>query len=275
MGISIFANHAHVFPESINPAGMIPRLLRLMEECGIEQQICFAPFPHQCDGKDLEPNAWLAGEISKQPSLKGFGTIDFRRKDLAQQVKRVAELGLLGLKLHPNAQEFDLTEARSFEVYGAAQEHRLFCSFHSGVHQSRLKETAVLKFDEVAWEFPNLRFSLEHVGGYHFFREGLAVIFNHVPPPWDKSRKCNVFGGLASVFTQHQNRFWYLRPDQLLELYQQVGADQLIFGLDFPYNLERETRMGIETLKKLGLPEPDLAKILGGNLRRELNVAGR
>ncbi len=33
---------------------------------------------------------------------------------------------------------------------------------------------------------------------------------------------------------QHQNRFWYLRPDQLLELFQQVGAEQLIFGLGLP-----------------------------------------
>ena len=275
MGISIFANHAHVFPESFNPAGTIPRLMRLMDECAIDQQIGFAPFPHQCDGRDLEPNSWLAGEISKQPRLLGFGTIDFRRKDLAAQVKAVADLGLVGLKLHPNAQEFDILAPEALEVYAAAQEHRLFCSFHSGVHQSRLKGTAVLKFDEIAWDFPDLRFSLEHVGGYHFFREGLAVIFNHVPPPWEKNRKCNVFGGLASVFTQHQNRFWYLTPEQLMELYLQVGADQLIFGLDFPYNLERETGMALKTLHGLGLPEADLAKILGGNLRRELNITAR
>ena len=93
-----------------------------------------------------------------------------------------------------------------------------------------------------------------------------------VPPPWAPKQKCNVFGGLASIFTQHQNRFWYLGPERLLELVAQVGAGQLIFGLDFPYNLERETIMGLEAISGLGLDEEEKASVLGGNLRRELGL---
>src|SRR5205814_9655464 len=148
-------------------------------------------------------------------------------------------------------------------------ERRLFLTFHTGVHRSRLMQNIVLRFDEIAWNFPELRFSMEHVGGYHFFHEALAVIFNHVPPPWEPGRKCNVFAGLASVFTPDHNRFWYMSDDRLKELAAQVGTRQLIFGLDFPYNLEAETRLGIETIRRL-FAEPDVSHILGGNLRREL-----
>jgi len=81
-----------------------------------------------------------------------------------------------------------------------------------------------------------------------------------------------VFAGLASVFTQHQNRFWYLSPAQIKELIAQVGSTQVIFGLDFPYNLEHETRIALSTLASLGLPESDLDNILGNNLRRELGL---
>ena len=122
----------------------------------------------------------------------------------------------------------------------------------------------------MAWGFPNLKFSMEHVGGYHFFEEALAVIFNHVPPPWEKG-KCNVFAGLASVFTANHNRFWHLTDDRLKELHAQVGAKQLIFGLDFPYNLEEQTRTGLDTIRRLFSPA-DQALILGGNLRRELSL---
>ncbi len=268
----VFANHAHVSPASISPAGTIDRLLKLMDACHIAQQVCFAPFPHQVDALKLDPNQWLADELKHHSNLYGFGTIDFRRDDLAGQVKRCSDLGLKGLKLHPNAQHFDITSVQAFEVYRAAQDLDLFCTFHSGVHQSPLKETSVLKFDEVAWSFPRLRFSMEHVGGYHFFKDALAVLFNHVPPPWKADKKCRVFAGLASVFTQYTNRFWYLSPEQLKEIHAQVGADQMIFGLDFPYNLEKETFTAYETLGNLGLSEADLAKILGGNLRRELKV---
>ena len=47
----------------------------------------------------------------------------------------------------------------------------------------------------------------------------------------------------------------------------------MIFGLDFPYNKEKETMLGITTIReRLGLSEADAAMVLGGNLRRELGL---
>ena len=60
--------------------------------------------------------------------------------------------------------------------------------------------------------------------------------------------------------------------ERLLEAVAQAGAAQLIFGLDFPYNLEDNTKLALRTLRDLGLPEQDLELILGGNLRRELGL---
>ena len=276
MTYRVFVNHAHVFPASINPHGTVDRLLRLMDACGIDRAVCFAPFCHQCDGTEIEhPNDWLSQTIARESSrLLGFGTVDPLRADIPGQIRRVVELGFRGLKLHPNAQGFDLLSPPAMEVYAAAQEHDLFCSFHSGVHRSRLAGTRVIDFDEIAWNFPRLRFSLEHVGGYHFFNEALAVIFNHVPPPWelDKGKRCNVFAGLASVFSQERNRFWYLSDERLRELAAQVGARQMIFGLDFPYNGEVETKLGLRRIREL-LDAEAQAQILGGNLARELRLA--
>jgi hypothetical protein len=41
--------------------------------------------------------------------------------------------------------------------------------------------------------------------------------------------------------------------------------------LDFPYNLESQTKMGMETIRRLFNKE-DQALILGGNLRREVGL---
>jgi hypothetical protein len=269
----VFANHAHVFPESVNPQGTIDRLLRLMDECEIEAAVCFAPFAKQVAAlPGIQPNRWLAKQLAGTPRLHGFGTIDFQREDFEDQVREAVDLGFRGLKLHPNAQAFDILSPSAFEVYEAAERHDLFVSFHSGVHYYRLLEYRVAHFDEVAHHFPNLRFSLEHVGGYHYFNEALAVLVNRFPPPWIKDKKCNVFAGLASIFTQHQNRFWYLKPEQIMEVILQTSIDQAIFGLDFPYNLEKETKIGLETIRGLPLTDADKDKILGGNLRRELKL---
>jgi predicted TIM-barrel fold metal-dependent hydrolase len=270
MTTRILAHHAHVFPADVNPAGTIARLLSLLDACAIEQAVCFAPFA-QHSAAGFDPNGWLAGELKNQPRLSGFGTIDFAASNFPDQVRRAVDLGFCGLKLHPNAQKFAVLGQPAREVYAAAQDADLFLTFHTGVHRSRLADCRLIDFDQIAWDYPNLRFSMEHMGGYHFFNEALAVIFNHVPPPW-KPGKCRLFAGLASVFTQHQNRFWYLSPEQIKELIAQIGSTQVIFGLDFPYNLERETQMALTTLRSLGLPESDLNNILGDNLRRELSI---
>lgn len=272
MSDGILANHAHVFPASVNPDATIDRLLRLLDVCGIQQAVCFAPFAYQCDSSGVDPNSWLVGELKKHADrLVGFGTIDTRRSDLADQARRAAELGLLGLKLHPNAQRFDILADALLELYAAAEELDLFVCFHTGVHHSPLLQTALVRFDEIAWRFPKLKFSLEHVGGYHFFNEALAVIFNHVPPPWEPDGKCNVFAGLTSVFTTDRNRFWYLDDVRLKELAAQVGVGQLIFGLDFPYNLEEQTLTALRRIRQLFSPD-EQQLILGGNLRRELGL---
>jgi uncharacterized protein len=270
MSSPIYANHAHLSPASINPNGTVDRLLQLLDACGIEGAVCFAPFAHQVRNAGLRPNDWLAESIAGRPRLRGFGTLDFAAPDMAAQVRRIAELGLAGLKMHPNAQEYDLLCPRAMEAYAQAEELGLFVSFHTGVHAYRLAHTAMWKFDEVAQYFPRLRFSLEHMGGYHFFNEALAVLFNHYPPPWVQGQKCHVFAGLASIFTEHQNRMWHLRPDQITEIVLQTSAEQCIFGLDFPYNLERETNIGLETISSLPLSQEQKDLILGGNLRREL-----
>lgn len=269
MADGIFANHAHVFPASVWADGTVDDLLRMMDACGIEQAVCFAPFAYQLEGRNIDANEWLAGELAPHPRLCGFGTIDLRRLDIAQQVRRAKELGMRGLKLHPAAQEFDILGREAFAVYEAAQEHRLFLSFHSGIHHYRLRHNAIAGYDEIAWHFPRLRFSMEHVGGYHFFPEALAVIVNNL----HHEGGATVFAGLTSVFTQDVNRAWYLAPDRLHELLAQAGSQMAIFGLDFPYNREQQTKTALKALRELGLAAGDLSNILGGTLRRVLGLA--
>ena len=274
--MQVFANHAHVFPSSLNPGGTIDRLLSLLDACEIDGAVCFAPFAHQSKAGDPDPVEWLARELSRRSRLCGFGTVDLRRENtdlsIADQVRRIKDLGLLGIKMHPNAQQFDLLSPEAFEAYAAAQEYGLFVTFHSGVHHYRIKHYNVLNFDEVAEHFPDLRFSLEHVGGYHFFPQALAVIVNRIPFPPVPGRRCMVYGGLTSVFTPDYNRYWYMPRERLMEAVLQATPDQLIFGLDFPYNLEENTLFALQTLRSLGLEQHQLAKILGGNLREALGL---
>jgi predicted TIM-barrel fold metal-dependent hydrolase len=274
MAIRILANHAHVFPAAVNADGTIDRLLTFLDNTGIEQAVCFAPFAHQCEraGFQQPPNDWLAGALRGQPRLFGFGTLDLERPDIEAQVRHAKKLGLLGLKMHPNAQKFDILCPAALKAYAAAEAQEMFITFHTGVHRYPLRGINVQHFDEIAWKFPDLRFSLEHVGGYSYFPDALAVIVNAIPYPPVPGRRCMVYAGLTSCLTPNYLRFWYLPPERLNELILQAGVDQLIFGLDFPYNKEDHIEIAINTIKSLDLLEPDQAKILGGNLREALGL---
>ena len=241
----IFANHAHVFPEEAKPGCGIDSLKALMDECSIERAVCFAPFPSQYKEYNMPGDciSWLAGAIKNDDSLVGFGTIDFDSGDITGQVNRIADLGFRGIKLHPAYQEFNIMGDKACEVYSAAQENGLFLSFHTGLHWHRIADYQPLLFDEVAWNFPRLKFSMEHVGGYHFFREALAVICNNHHRASDPRR---VYAGLTSIMPDDNGLpdYWTLSDDELLTLIHQGDDDCAIFGLDFPYRKALYDKMG-------------------------------
>lgn len=265
--MKIFANHAHVFRKDQREDGTVSVLLQLMEETKIEKSACFAPFYEW--GLDYNPNQWLAKEILNHPELVGFGVVDFNKKNIPSQVKEIKELGFKGIKLHPAFQKFAIDGPEAFELYKEAQKENLFCSFHTGVHWHRIKDYQPLLFDEVAYQFPDLKFSMEHVGGYCFFKEALAVMLNN---RHEETGHCNVYAGLTSVFDNDKNRFWYLGKENVEALLHMTSDELCIFGLDFPYNGKEKINEAIAAIEQLSISEQAKQNILGGNLARILQI---
>ena len=268
MSYEIFANHAHVFPKNVWPEGSIDSLLRTMDTCGIGRCVCFATFPSQLKPGSEETNGWLARQLRSHDRLVGFGVVDFDQPDLRGQVDRIADLGFKGIKMHPAFQKFAVDGERAFEVYARAQELGLFLSFHTGVHWHRIRDYQVWRFDEVAYHFPRLRFSMEHLGGYCFFNEGLAVMLNNTR----RGQEPRIYAGLTSVFDPDANRAWHLSDDKIHDLIWQTGDKASIFGLDFPYNDAGKIKQAIDHLANMDLPEETKQAIFSKNLRRILDI---
>ena len=136
MDTEIFANHAHLFAKNTRPDGDIDSLKRLLDDCGIAGCVCFAMFPHQRDRwefkGDVNENLWL--DIRDEKNLVGFGTVDFTRDDIEEQVRKIDELGFKGIKIHPAAQEINIMGEKPQRLYAEAEKRGLFLSFHTGLH---------------------------------------------------------------------------------------------------------------------------------------------
>jgi len=263
----VFVNHVHLFPKEVRPDGTLDAFLAISDALDFEGAVCFAPFSYQFEDalREEDPNDWLAETLRDRPELTGYGTLD-PKKPAAPQVRRIAGLGFPGIKLHPPAQKFEIFGEWAREAYAAMEEHRLIADFHLGVHWHRLSHYDPLACDEIAWHFPGLRMVFEHVGGWHYYRQVLAVIVNN-------SRRGNhLHAGIASVLDRENQRYWYLGPEGVEECRWQIGPELLIYGLDFPYNGLAAIRRDLEVIRALPWPVEDIAALLGGNLRRLLDL---
>lgn len=270
MSRRIFANHCHIYPKERRPKGTVDALKETMEKCGIEKAVCFAPFPYvmRDAGLTQNNNEFLAEGIKNDERFVGFGTVDFDRDDIADQVRHIAALGFKGIKVHPAAQEISVVGEKAFALYAEAVEQKLFLSFHTGLHWHRIKDYHPLLFDEVAWHFPDLQFSMEHIGGYHFFRDALAVMCNnarHTP-------HANVYAGWTSVTDTDKNDIWSLSDDELLAVIRQTGDEMSIFGTDFPFKNAKKINAAIERFEALPISEEAKDSLFGKNLARALKI---
>ena len=155
--------------------------------------------------------------------------------------------------------------SKAKEFYALGAELKMAFDWHTETHHSRLSATHPLKFDDVAWDFPNLKMIFEHMGGRTYFEDFLAILTNQ------DAKYPRLFAGVTSVLSKENNRFWYLGPEKILDIAEFAGADKMIFGLDFPWNSKEVNKNDIQTILSLPLKSGENGKILGGNLLSILN----
>ncbi len=270
--MEIFANHAHLFPADVRPEGSVDSLLSLMDACGIERAVCFAPFRQQvADAGYDKPNEWLVEEIAEEPRLVGFGAINPTEDDSIPRLERARDIGLLGIKLHPAFDKFDILDERAMQFYGVAEEMEMPLDFHTGVHWYRLMDNHPLKFDEVAFFHPKLVMILEHIGGRPFYEQMLAVLGNNNV----LNGSPRLLAGVASVLNKDFQKLWYLGIERIAEVIHIFGEDVCIYGLDFPYNSVEMVQDDIRQLRSLDVSEQALGKLFGGNLERTIGLSAQ
>jgi predicted TIM-barrel fold metal-dependent hydrolase len=266
----MFISHCHVgavpFGLSNHPqAGTVELLLCILEKVGADGAGVFAPFPHPHLGwggeaaqRYADPNEWLLAELEKWPQLRGFATLNPRDPDAPERLQRYVAAGLVGVKVHPPVHGITLNDPALEPFWSAAEELAIPVHVHTGAHGRLLKTYQPLLLDEVAHAHPKLNIIMEHVGGYAFFHEALAVLNNNP----------NVYAGI----TQASGRapLYEIPLERIQVLLKNVGAQRLIYGLDYPWNPDNEQAIvdDLRWVRSWGLSREETEAILGGNMLR-------
>lgn len=205
---------------------------------------------------------WALDEIrSHRDRLIPAGMIFPLALGVCEVEQSLHDEGVRLLKIHPSIDLYDIADPAARPCYAKAQELGMILDYHTGPHGTRLSFAKPEKFDDLAFDFPQLQLVFEHLGGRPYYQEFAAVLAGH-------SGRC--YGGLTSIYNPDEY-LWYIAPF-IEEMIHGLGAQNFIFGLDFPWNSVEANQRDLEFIRSLDISAADQALILGGNLARLLGM---
>ncbi len=267
----MFISHCHVGVvgfglEKTNPEiGILPALLKILDAAGVEGAVVFAPFPSPGLGWPKEaaeefgdPNWWLQEQLAQHPRLAGFACINPGDPDAAERLKVAVGAGMVGAKIHPPVQRFTVNDPAIDPFFAAAEALGVPVHIHTGVHGGRLRTYMPLLLDDVCQAHPNLSVIMDHLGGYAFFDQAIAVLHNNK----------NCYVGLTQCSGRDPR--YAVPPDRIDLLLRTVGPERIVYGFDYPWNKDNEQALkdDIAWVESWRIPAADKELILGGNIRR-------
>ena len=272
--------------------------LKEMDRMGIDIQ-AVSPAPHQTYywtdpgmGQELSRaiNERLAGIVAQHPDrFVALGTVPLQDVSLAvsELTYCVKQLGMRGVEINPSVRGMDLTDAKlNLEAFFAAVEklgviifmhpigfthgQRLVDHYFSNIIGNPLETTVAtshLIFDGVMERHPKLKVVLPHAGGY------LAHYWARMDHAY--RARPDTKGQMKRKPSSYLERFYFdtitFDHGMLAHLIARFGADHVLLGTDYPYDMGMERPVEfIEGVK--GLSPAERQAIQGGNAARLLKI---
>lgn len=233
--------HTHIYPDAIakkaaqsirqfydidggNMDGTVEQLLHSGKEAGITRFIVL-PVGLKPDHVS-HINDFIFEQTKLHDEFTGFGTIHAGMPDLTSETERILDMGLRGIKMHPDSQVFDIDDPRLFPAYEILQ-GKAPVILHMGdirydySHPRRLRHVLEL--------FPKLDVVAAHFGGYSMYETAFEIL---------KDMNCYFDISSSMMFM----------PDGVAEKYiRAYGPHRLVYGTDFPlWNPQTEVKRFLE-----------------------------
>jgi predicted TIM-barrel fold metal-dependent hydrolase len=245
-GAAIFDAHTHLGDDIDGMTGRLEELLGILDRFGIGRANMFC-----LDEHDRVP-AFRAGNERTLAFAEESGgrLIPYVRLDLTdrplEEAERCLDLGARGIKLHPRAQKFQLTDENLDPDFAIAAERRVPILIHGGRGLPPIADDLA----RLVERYPDATLIIAHAG--------IA----------DLSGLAGHFAGKAGVF--FDTSVW--SPIDLLSFFRLVPPEQIVYASDYPYGTQPQSLLlTLRTARASGLTEPQIVEILAGNGLRIVN----
>jgi aminocarboxymuconate-semialdehyde decarboxylase len=269
--------------------------LKDMDDAGVDMQLVMPP-PPQCyftvPAEFAVPatrilNDGIAEYVSRQPDrFVALGTVPLQDgAEAAKELERgMKSLGFKGAQILTNVGGREISDPAFAPFWAKAEElgalvvihpngfteaQRLTRFYFNNVIGNPFDTTLALHyliFDGVLERHPRLKILAVHGGGY------LAGYSGRIDHAW--GARSDAHGNLPKPPTEYLKRVYFdtvvFTPHQLKYLIDVFGADHILMGTDYPFDMADSDPIG--HLGMSGLDARTMAAIAGGNAKKLLGI---
>lgn len=196
-------------------------------------------------------NEWARSICSER--IISFGSIYPNTDNYKRDIDFVTDLGLKGLKFHPEYQDFIIDDPGMFKIYDYALSKGLMILFHAGADPGFPPpyKSSPRQFAKIVDAMKGGVIVASHFGGH---------------AQWD-----DVETHLAgkNIYLDTSMGFEFFSHEQFVRIVQKHGADKVLFATDSPWS---NAKTEIEHLKALPILESEKNSILYDNAKRLLHI---
>ncbi len=172
-------------------------------------------------------------------------------EDVLAECHRIRSLGLLGVKFHPEYQEFHILEERLDPLWETLADLELPALFHAGSDIGFLgmeAHSAPADFARLAERHPRLTIICAHLGGWR---------------NWDEAER-DLAGAPVYLDTSF-SRAWMTDQEQFERIIRKHGVERVLFGTDSPWS---PLPVAVREVEETGLSRAEKDAIFYGNAAR-------
>jgi hypothetical protein len=252
--LAMIDNPAHAGAREILSSS--ERVLRFLDENAVDRACCINYVSPEVMGFTREVNDWIANFTrGHRDRLLPVGSVHpSHERDVRGETRRVLDLGIRMIKIHPPHQEFapnayryDLPQLA--EIYRECEAREVPVMFHTGTSvfpRARNVFADPMPVDDVAVDFPRLPIILAHAGRPLYGETAFFLARRHT----------NVHLDISGIPPKTVNRY----VPRLVEI-----AEKVLWGTDWPAPGVTSLRKNIEEFRALGYGETVERKVLWDN----------
>lgn len=257
--------HCHIYPDKIAQKaaaatcefygglgstldGTVSTLSKEAEVAGIEHCIVqsVATTPKQVSSI----NNFIADSVAKsEGKFTGLGTLHPDSENVEADVNEIINLGLKGVKLHPDIQKFKIDDYRMLKIYELC-EGRLPILMHTGDYRYDLSNpNRIVPILEI---YKELTVIGAHFGGWSVWEEATQKLSKY-----------------KNFYVDCSSSLYAITAEKAKELIMEYGTDRVLFGTDYPM---WEPKVEIERFLQIELSEEERRDIFYNNAAKLFGI---